>query len=131
MGAQKPLRRAYERNDAAITRWLNEYCPTVVKKAKQEKSVTGSSSETVSTISTSMSLGVTVGLGYLQSNWARAHLNEFAVDCEDADEWWKGHEGELPGHIQAAIAKAEAWAAPFPKESIIPPRSNRGQLRAA
>lgn len=58
---------------------------------------------------------------------------ERVADCarEDAHEWWKGHEGELPGHIQAAIAKVGAWAAPFPKESIIPPRSNRGQLRAA
>ncbi len=93
---QKPLRRAYERNDAAITRWLNEYCPTVVKEAKQEKSVTGSSSETVSTISTSMSLEVTVGLGYLQSNWARAHLNELRLTARMPTNGGKGTKANCP-----------------------------------
>jgi len=37
MSAQKPARRAYERNDAAIARWLNEDYPKLVKEAKQEK----------------------------------------------------------------------------------------------
>jgi transposase len=37
MSAQKPVRRAYERNDAAIERWLNEDYPTIAKEAKQEK----------------------------------------------------------------------------------------------
>jgi hypothetical protein len=37
MSAQKPVRRAYERNDAAIERWLNEDYPQIAKEAKQEK----------------------------------------------------------------------------------------------
>lgn len=37
MSAQKPVRRAYERNDAAIGRWLNEDYPQIAKEAKQEK----------------------------------------------------------------------------------------------
>jgi len=37
MSAQKPVRRAYERNDAAITRWLDEDYPTLVKEAKRDK----------------------------------------------------------------------------------------------
>jgi transposase len=37
MSAQKPVRRAYERNDAAIERWLNEDYPTIAKEAKREK----------------------------------------------------------------------------------------------
>ncbi|WP_321900012.1 hypothetical protein [Paraburkholderia heleia] len=37
MSAQKPARRAYERNDAAIERWLNEDYPQIAKDAKQEK----------------------------------------------------------------------------------------------
>lgn len=34
---QKPVRRAYERNDAAIAAWLSEQYPLVVKEAKREK----------------------------------------------------------------------------------------------
>jgi transposase len=34
--AQKPVTRAYERNDAAILRWLNEEYPAVVARAKRE-----------------------------------------------------------------------------------------------
>lgn len=37
MSAQKPVRRAYERNDAAIARWLEEDYPAIVKDAKREK----------------------------------------------------------------------------------------------
>ncbi|MGF6483098.1 IS630 family transposase [Paraburkholderia sp. JPY419] len=37
MSAQKPVRRAYERNDAAIARWLDEDYPTIAKEAKQEE----------------------------------------------------------------------------------------------
>ncbi len=37
MSAQKPVRRAYERNDAAIARWLNEDYPRLMKEAKEEK----------------------------------------------------------------------------------------------
>lgn len=37
MSAQKPVRRAYERNDAAIARWLDEEYPAIVKQAKREK----------------------------------------------------------------------------------------------
>ncbi|MEX3640176.1 IS630 family transposase [Paraburkholderia sp. BR14320] len=37
MSAQKPVRRAYERNDAAIARWLDEHYPTIAKEAKQEE----------------------------------------------------------------------------------------------
>src|ERR1700761_2613599 len=37
MSAQKPVRRAYERNDASIARWLNEDYPQIAKEAKQEK----------------------------------------------------------------------------------------------
>jgi transposase len=37
MSAQKPVRRAYERNDAAIERWLNEDYPQIAKEAKREK----------------------------------------------------------------------------------------------
>ena len=36
MSAQKPVRRAYERNDEAIARWLDEEYPTLVKDAKRE-----------------------------------------------------------------------------------------------
>ncbi|MGF6292680.1 IS630 family transposase [Paraburkholderia youngii] len=36
MSAQKPVRRAYERKDEAIERWLNEDYPTIAKEAKQE-----------------------------------------------------------------------------------------------
>ncbi|WP_244104697.1 IS630 family transposase [Burkholderia anthina] len=35
--ARKPVRRGYERNDAAIARWLNEDYPKLVKEATQEK----------------------------------------------------------------------------------------------
>ena len=34
--AQKPVKRAYERNDAAIRRWLEEEYPAVVARAKRE-----------------------------------------------------------------------------------------------
>jgi transposase len=37
MSAQKPVRRAYERNDAAIARWLDEEYPSIVKEAKRER----------------------------------------------------------------------------------------------
>ncbi|MBK3823929.1 IS630 family transposase [Paraburkholderia aspalathi] len=37
MSAQKPVRRAYERNDVAIERWLKEDYPQIAKEAKQEK----------------------------------------------------------------------------------------------
>jgi len=37
MSPQKPMKRAYERNDAAITRWLNEEYPAVARQAKREK----------------------------------------------------------------------------------------------
>jgi len=37
MSAQKPVRRAYERNDAAIGRWLDEDYPRIAKEAKQER----------------------------------------------------------------------------------------------
>ena len=36
MSAQKPVRRAYERNDAAIARWLEEEYPVIVKEAKRD-----------------------------------------------------------------------------------------------
>lgn len=34
---QKPIRRAYQRNDAQVDRWLQEEYPSIVKKAKAEK----------------------------------------------------------------------------------------------
>lgn len=34
--AQKPVKRAYERNDAAITRWLEVEYPAIIARAKQE-----------------------------------------------------------------------------------------------
>lgn len=37
MTAQKPVRRAYERNDAAIAAWLGEQYPLIAKEAKREK----------------------------------------------------------------------------------------------
>ena len=37
MTAQKPVRRAYERNDAAIAAWLDEHYPLIAKEAKREK----------------------------------------------------------------------------------------------
>ncbi len=37
MSAQKPVRRAYERNDAAIARWLDEEYPALARQAKREK----------------------------------------------------------------------------------------------
>ncbi|MEM5372888.1 winged helix-turn-helix domain-containing protein [Paraburkholderia azotifigens] len=36
MTAQKPVRRAYERKDEEIERWLNEDYPGIAKEAKQE-----------------------------------------------------------------------------------------------
>ncbi|KVO93446.1 transposase [Burkholderia ubonensis] len=36
MSAQKPVRRAYERKDEEIERWLNEDYPGIAKEAKQE-----------------------------------------------------------------------------------------------
>lgn len=39
MSAQKPVRRAYERNDAAIVRWLDEVYPAIVKEAKHDQAV--------------------------------------------------------------------------------------------
>ena len=37
MSPQKPVRRAYERNDAAIARWLDEEYPAIARQAKREK----------------------------------------------------------------------------------------------
>lgn len=34
---QKPVRRAYERNDAAITRWLKQAYPALARQAKRDK----------------------------------------------------------------------------------------------
>jgi transposase len=34
---QKPVRRAYERNDAAITRWLKQEYPAIARQARREK----------------------------------------------------------------------------------------------
>ena len=39
MSPQKPVRRAYERNDAAIERWLSEEYPALTGEAKQERAV--------------------------------------------------------------------------------------------
>jgi len=36
MSARKPVRRAYERKDGQIERWLNEEYPGIAKEAKQE-----------------------------------------------------------------------------------------------
>lgn len=36
MTPQKPVRRAYERNDAAITRWLRDEYPAIARQAKRE-----------------------------------------------------------------------------------------------
>lgn len=37
MSAQKPVRRACERNDAAIARWLKEDYPAIAKEAKRDR----------------------------------------------------------------------------------------------
>lgn len=37
MSPQKPVRRAYERNDAAIARWLRTDYPTIARDAKREQ----------------------------------------------------------------------------------------------
>ncbi len=37
MSAQKPVRRAYERNDDAIARWLRVEYPTIARQAKRER----------------------------------------------------------------------------------------------
>lgn len=37
MSPQKPVRRAYERNDAAIARWLAEDYPALAREAKRER----------------------------------------------------------------------------------------------
>jgi transposase len=37
LSVQKPVRRAHERNDAAIAQWLEEDYPLLVKDAKREK----------------------------------------------------------------------------------------------
>jgi transposase len=39
MSPQKPVRRAYERNDAAIVRWLKREYPAIARQAKQEHAV--------------------------------------------------------------------------------------------
>lgn len=39
MSPQKPVRRAYERNDAAIARWLSQEYPAIARQAKQERAV--------------------------------------------------------------------------------------------
>lgn len=36
---QKPLRRAYEKNDEAVQHWLQEKYPTIHRQAKQEKAI--------------------------------------------------------------------------------------------
>ena len=37
MSVQKPVRRAYERNDAAIARWLRQAYPAIARQAKRER----------------------------------------------------------------------------------------------
>ena len=37
MSAQKPVRRAYERNDAAIANWLSREYPAIAQQAKRDK----------------------------------------------------------------------------------------------
>jgi hypothetical protein len=37
LSPQKPVRRAYERNEAAITRWLKQEYPAIARQAKREK----------------------------------------------------------------------------------------------
>jgi len=39
MSTQKPVRRAYERKDEQIERWLNEDYPGIAKEAKQEGAI--------------------------------------------------------------------------------------------
>lgn len=39
MSPQKPVRRAYERTDAAITRWLSQEDPALARQAKRERAV--------------------------------------------------------------------------------------------
>jgi len=39
MSPQRPVRRAYERNDAAIARWLRTEYPAIARDAKREKAV--------------------------------------------------------------------------------------------
>lgn len=39
MSPQKPVRRAYERNDAAIVRWLRTDYPAIARDARREKAV--------------------------------------------------------------------------------------------
>jgi transposase len=39
LSPQKPVRRAYERNDAAIARWLKREYPAIARQAKREKAV--------------------------------------------------------------------------------------------
>lgn len=39
MSAQKPVRRAYERNDAAIARWLRVEYPAIARQAKRERAM--------------------------------------------------------------------------------------------
>lgn len=45
-GVQKPVRRAYERNDATIERWLNEDYLQTAKEAKREKATIHGCDET-------------------------------------------------------------------------------------
>ena len=45
MSAQKPVRRAYERKDEQIGRWLNEDYPGIAKEAKQEGAIIYSGDE--------------------------------------------------------------------------------------
>ena len=39
LSPQKPVRRAYERNDAAIARWLKQEYPAIARQAKRERAV--------------------------------------------------------------------------------------------
>ena len=39
MSPQKPVRRAYERKDAAITRWLRQEYPALAQQAKRERAI--------------------------------------------------------------------------------------------
>lgn len=39
LSPQKPVRRAYERNDAAIARWLKQEYPAIARQAKREKAI--------------------------------------------------------------------------------------------
>ena len=37
LSPQRPVRRAYERNDAAIARWLKQEYPAIARQARRDK----------------------------------------------------------------------------------------------